>query len=318
MPGRMRSAGQRSGRATQPTAARPEALARSPELAQVSRIQAAKGSTLRRCEPPDHHGPAMAVSPIRRTEYVNLFGDWYNFPIRGRDALPTARQSASIGHDELQPVDLMRLLLSLLASLTFLSALAPSAPAQQGETLRIGIARRSGYPRSDLLAHLCRYRRDDGAVRQAVRLRCEAEHRAGAGHRLRMGGRQDVADQAAHRGAVPQRGKIRRRCGEILVGTPPERQRQLPPQRDRCDGPCRGGRSADRAGGDEAGVLAVRRHPDRSRRHDAAAEGSRDRRQGFRPASGVHGAVPVRRTRCPGPHHAGALPRLLGRAAHPL
>ena len=236
----------------------------------------------------------------------------------GRDALPTARQSASIGHDELQPVDPMRLLLSLLASLTFLSALAPSAPAQQGETLRIGIARRSGHPRSDLLAHLCRNRRDDGAVRQAVRLRCEAEHRAGAGHRLRMGGRQDVADQAAHRGAVPQRGKIRRRCGEILVGTPPQRQRQLPPQRDRCDGPCRGGRSADRAGGDEAGVLAVRRHPDRSRRHDAAAEGSRGRRQGFRPASGVRGAVPVRRAGGAGPHHAGALPRLLGRAAHPL
>ena len=212
----------------------------------------------------------------------------------------------------------MRLLLSLLASLTVLSALAPSAPAQQAETLRIGIARRSGHPRSDLLAHLCRHRRDDGAVRQAVRLRREAEHRAGAGDRLRMGGRQDAADQAAHRGAVPQRRKIRRRCGEILVGTPPQRQRQLPPQRDRCDGPCRGGRSADRAGGDEAGVLAVHRHPDRSRRHDAAAEGSRGRRQGFRPASGVRGAVPVRRARGAGPHHAGALPRLLGCAAHPL
>ncbi len=114
-------------------------------------------------------------------------------------------------------VDPMRLLLSLLASLTFLSALAPSAPAQQGETLRIGIARRSGHPRSDVLAHLCRHRRDDGAVRQAVRLRCEAEHRAGAGYRLRMGGRQDAADQAAHRGAVPQRRKIRRRCGEIFA-----------------------------------------------------------------------------------------------------
>ena len=33
----------------------------------------------------------------------------------------------------------MRLLLSLLASLTVLSALAPSAPAQQAETLRIGM-----------------------------------------------------------------------------------------------------------------------------------------------------------------------------------
>ena len=129
---------------------------------------------------------------------------------------------------------------------------------------------------------------------------------------------KNVADPVARRRAVPQRREIRRRCGEILPGTPPQCQRQLPPQRDRRDGPCRGGRSADCARRDEAGVLAVRRHPDRSRRHDAAAQGSRGRRQGFRPASGVHGPVPVRRARGTGPHHAGAIPRLLGRGAHPL
>ena len=94
---------------------------------------------------------------------------------------------------------------------------------------------------------------------------------------LRMGGQQDAADPIAAWRAVPERREIRCRCGEIHAGAPPQCQRQLSPQRDRRDGPCRGGRSADRARGDETGVLAVRRHPDRPRRHDAAAEGSRGR-----------------------------------------
>ena len=38
----------------------------------------------------------------------------------------------------------------------------------------------------------------------------------------------------------------------------------LPPQRDRRDGPYRGDRSDDRAGGDEAGILAIRRQRDRA------------------------------------------------------
>ena len=41
-------------------------------------------------------------------------------------------------------------------------------------------------------------------------------------------------------------------------------------------------------------------------------------RQGIRTAPGLHRALPVCRARGAGPHHAGALPRLLGRAAHPL
>jgi hypothetical protein len=52
--------------------------------------------------------PGQDGNSDRRTESVNLFGAWYNSPNRGRDALPTARQSASIGHDELRPVDPMR------------------------------------------------------------------------------------------------------------------------------------------------------------------------------------------------------------------
>ncbi|MEJ1977213.1 MAG: hypothetical protein WDN49_15000 [Acetobacteraceae bacterium] len=70
--------------------------------------------------------------------------------------------------------------LGLLAA----AALPPAAQAQTTDTLRIGMRDDPDVLDPDLLPHLCRHRRDDRDLRQAVRLRRQAEHRPRPRQRL--------------------------------------------------------------------------------------------------------------------------------------
>ena len=178
--------------------------------------------------------------------------------------------------------------------------------------------RRPRYPRSDAGAHLCRPHRVRLLLRQAVRHRREAQHRAAARAVARdLRRRQGSHHQAAARREIPRRRAVRRRGGKILA-RPPHHHADLVPQAgtgQRRPRRCR--RSPHHQAGAEDAVLAADRAAHRPRRHDGVAEGRQGSRRQVRPEAGLRRPLQIRRARAAGPHRVRKIRRLLEQGQRP-
>ena len=172
--------------------------------------------------------------------------------------------------------------------------------------------RGSRHSRSDAGAHLCRPHRVRRVLRQAVRHRRKAQHRAAARAVARdLRRRQGGDDQAAARRQIPRRRAVRRRGREILARAAPDHAGLVPQAGAGRARPCRRRRSPDHQAGAEDALLAADRPAHRSRRHDGLAEGREGGRRQVRPASGLRRPLQIRRTRAAGPHRVREIRRLL-------
>ena len=176
--------------------------------------------------------------------------------------------------------------------------------------------RRSRRPRSDAGAHLRRPHRVRVAVRQAVRHRRKAQHRAAARHLLRMvGGQQGADHEAADRRHLPRRREVRRGGRQVQHRAPQDDGGLEPPRRAGAGGERRRRRRIDRAPQPVGAVRAAARRAGRPRRHDGLAEGGAGRGRQVRRQAGVLGAVQVRRARRAGPHRRSSAIRTTGTRA---
>ena len=155
-------------------------------------------------------------------------------------------------------------------------------------------ARGSRSARSDPRLVLCRTHRVLRHLRQAVRHRCQAQHRPGAGDRLRMEGSDAPRHPHPRRRAVPGRREARRRSGEVQADARPERQGQHAARRGQFDRQHRRDRSAHRAAQPEGAGVAAAGAAHRPRRHHDLAQGDRGGGRQVRPASGLRRTVQFR------------------------
>ena len=172
--------------------------------------------------------------------------------------------------------------------------------------------RGSRYSRSDAGADLCRPHRVRLVLRQAVRHRRKAQHRAAAGAVARdLRRRQGSHHQAAAGREIPRRRAVRRRGGEILARPPPHHADLVPQAGTGPARPCRCRRSPHHQAGAEDAVLAADRAAHRPRRHDGVAEGRQGSRRQVRPEAGLRRPLQIRRARAAGPHRVREIRRLL-------
>ena len=168
--------------------------------------------------------------------------------------------------------------------------------------------------RPDAGAHLRRPHRVRVAVRQAVRHRRQAQHRAAAGAVARdLRGRQDRHHQAAPGRQVPRRRGDGRGGRQGQPRAAHDDAGLVPQARARRRRQGRGGRRLDRAAAPQEPVLAADRPARRPRRHDPEPEGGEGGRRQVRPQAGVRRPLQVRRARAAGPHRAREVRRLLER-----
>ena len=206
----------------------------------------------------------------------------------------------------------------MLRPLAGIAARLPSAGAARADPARRP-RRRPRRARPDAGAHLRRPDRLHRALRQAVRHRREAGHRAAARDRLRVVGRQQDADpEAAQRRHLPRRREVRRGRGQVQHRAPQDDGRLEPERRAAAGDQRRRRRPDDRQAQSVGAVHADPGRARRSRRHDGLAEGVEGRGRELRRPSGLLGAVQVRRAGRPGPDRVRALRGLLEQGQRPL
>ncbi len=173
-------------------------------------------------------------------------------------------------------------------------------------------------PRSDARAHLRRAHRLCRVVRQAVRHRRKARHRAPARDVVRVvGGQQSAHAQAAFRRDVPRRREIRRRSREIQHRAAQDDGWLQSPRRARAGDDGRRRRSRDGAPQSVGAVRAAPGPARGSRGDDGLAQGGAGGRRQVRRQSRLLGPVPFRRARRAGPHRARAVRELLEQGGYP-
>ena len=134
-------------------------------------------------------------------------------------------------------------------------------------------------------------------------------------------GRHHLDLRAAPERPLPRRHAVRRRRGRVLVRAPDRARAPRPRGRLRLDArlpqhpPRARRRAAARAVRDRSPLRAVPRQPGDGAGGDRLAHGGAQVGARLRPAPRRRRAVPLRRVDPGRPHHAGAQPGLLGRAA---
>ncbi len=205
-----------------------------------------------------------------------------------------------------------------LAAIAAALLLSLPADVQAQTTLRIGLAEDPDILDPTHGAHLCRPHRVRRLLRQAVRHRRKAQHRAAARAVARdLRRRQGGHDQAAARREIPRRRAVQRRGREILARAPSDHAGLVPQAGAGRARSCRRRRSPHHQARAEGAVLAADRAAHRSRRHDGLAEGGQGRRRQVRAAPGLRRALQIRRARAAGPHRVREIRRLLGQGQCP-
>ena len=133
-----------------------------------------------------------------------------------------------------------------------------------------------------------------------------------------VGRQQGIDAQAAQRRAFPRWREVRRRRRQVQHRAPQE-PAGIEPQRRTSAGEQRGRAGPlHRAPQPGRTLLATARRAGRPRGHDGLAQGRAGAGRAVCHQAGVFGAVPLCRTRAPGPHGVRALPRVLEQGCDPL
>ena len=196
-------------------------------------------------------------------------------------------------------------------------AAAAAAVVRLGDPGPDDAARRPGRgsrcARSDAGAHLRRSHRLRVALRQALRHRRQAQHRAAAGAVARdLRGRQDGHHQAAPGRQVPRRRGHGRRGGQGQPGAAHDHAGLVPQARACRRRQGRGGGRRDRATAPQEPLLAADRPAGRPCRHDPESQGGEGGGRQVRVEAGVRRAIQVRRARAAGSHRGREVRRSTG------